>query len=79
MESSFDKIKTLNKEIKQHQDKNIPAEMEKIKQDNNRLMEKKMLIMKERDELTKKIETLKDELAKQEVISNSYFIQNINS
>lgn len=67
IESAFDKIKTITKEIKQHLDKNIPNKMEVIKQDNIRLKDKKMQIMKDRDELTKRIEILKDELTKQDI------------
>ncbi|XP_063825503.1 DNA repair protein RAD50 [Ostrinia nubilalis] len=65
--SSFDKVKQINLEIKQHKDKNIPLEMDKIKEANEKLMEKQKQIMADRDALTKRIDTLKDELAKQEI------------
>lgn len=41
--------------------------MDKIKEANDKLMEKQKQIMADRDALTKRIDTLKDELAKQEV------------
>lgn len=63
----FDKVKQINQEIKQHKDKNIPLEMDKIKEANEKLMDKQKQIMVDRDALTKRIDTLKDELAKQEV------------
>ncbi|GBP22396.1 DNA repair protein RAD50 [Eumeta japonica] len=67
IENTFDKVKSMDKEIKQHEDKNVPREMERVKAVTDELMEKKMKIMKDRDELTKKIDTLKDEIAKQDV------------
>lgn len=45
--------------------------MDKIKEANEKLMDKQKQIMVDRDALTKRIDTLKDELAKQDV---SYFI-----
>lgn len=48
--------------------------MDKIKEANEKLMEKQKQIMVDRDALTKRIDTLKDELAKQDV---SYFISTI--
>lgn len=65
--NAFDKVKQIILEIKQHKDKNIPLEMDKIKEANDKLMEKQKQIMADRDALTKRIDTLKDELAKQEV------------
>ncbi|KAM3965158.1 DNA repair protein rad50 [Aphomia sociella] len=65
--NEFDKIKAILSEIKQHKDRNIPREMEKIKEANNKLMEKQKQIMIDRDALTKKIDTLRDEITKQEI------------
>lgn len=65
--ASFDKVKAIDTEIKQHVEKNIPREMEKIKQANDKLMEKQKQIMNDRQVLTKRIDTLKDEIAKQEI------------
>ncbi|XP_059049684.1 DNA repair protein RAD50 [Achroia grisella] len=65
--NEFDKVKTILSEIKQHKDRNIPREMEKIKEANNKLMEKQKQIMIDRDVLTKRIDSLKDEIAKQEI------------
>ncbi|XP_072949132.1 DNA repair protein RAD50-like [Epargyreus clarus] len=64
---AFDKVETVQKEIKQHLDKNIPNEIEKIKKANDKLMDKQKQIMIDRDTLTKRIDTLKDEVARQEV------------
>lgn len=72
--SSFDKVKAIDMEIKQHKDKNIPREMEKIKEANEKLLEKQKQIMNDRQILTKKIDTLKDELAKQEVRTLNNYI-----
>lgn len=65
--NSFDKVKAVISEIKQHQDKNIPGEMEKLKEANEKLAEKQQKIAEDKEELAKKIDELKDELAKQEV------------
>ncbi|KAG6456966.1 hypothetical protein O3G_MSEX010045 [Manduca sexta] len=65
--SSFDKVKTIDTEIKQHKERNVPREMEKIKEANEKLMEKQKQIMDDRQVLTKRIDSLKDELAKQEI------------
>ncbi|KAJ0176692.1 hypothetical protein K1T71_007871 [Dendrolimus kikuchii] len=65
--SSYDKVKAIDTEIKQHFEKNIPREMEKIKEANEKLMEKQKQIMDDRQVLTKRIDTLKDEIAKQAI------------
>ncbi|CAH0398401.1 unnamed protein product [Chilo suppressalis] len=63
--SSFDKVKAISTEIKQHKEKNIPAKMAKIKEDNEKRMEQLKKIMTDRAALTKRIDTIKDEIAKQ--------------
>lgn len=68
--NSFDKVKSIDSEIRQHKERNIQREMDKIKEANDKLMDKQKQIMVDRDALTKRIDTLKDELAKQDV---SYF------
>ncbi|XP_049873545.1 DNA repair protein RAD50 [Pectinophora gossypiella] len=65
--NSFDKVKSIDSEIRQHKERNIQREMDKIKEANEKLMEKQKQIMIDRDALTKRIDTLKDELAKQEI------------
>lgn len=65
--NSFDKVKSIDSEIRQHKERNIQREMEKIKEANEKLMDKQKQIMVDRDALTKRIDTLKDELAKQDV------------
>lgn len=67
VEVAFNKVKSLDAEIQQHKKKNVPREMEKIQEANDKLMEKQKQIMTDRQVLTKKIDTLKDEIAKQEV------------
>lgn len=69
VEASFEKVKSIIKEIRQHEEKNVPREMERTKEANEKIMERKIQAMKDRDEVTKRIEVLKDELAKQEVRS----------
>ncbi|XP_053609977.1 DNA repair protein RAD50 [Plodia interpunctella] len=68
--SAFDKVKTIEAEIKQHIERNIEKEMDKIKEANDKLMEKQKQIMIDRDALTKRIDSLKDELAKQDIYKN---------
>lgn len=65
--NAFDKVKAIIVEIKNHDDRNVPGEMEKIKLANDRLMEQQKQIMIDRNALTKRIDCLKDEIAKQEV------------
>ncbi|XP_063536306.1 DNA repair protein RAD50-like isoform X2 [Cydia strobilella] len=65
--NSFDKVKTIIIEIKQHEEKNVQREMDKIKEANERLMERQKQIMTDRNTLTKRIDSLRDELAKQEI------------
>lgn len=68
--NSFDKVKSIDSEIKQHKERNVQRDMDKIKEANEKLMEKQKQIMIDRDALTKRIDTLKDELAKQDVSSS---------
>ncbi|KAI8436710.1 hypothetical protein MSG28_010194 [Choristoneura fumiferana] len=65
--NAFDKVKAILVEIKNHENKNVPGEMEKIKLANDRLMEQQKQIMIDRNALTKRIDSLKDEIAKQEI------------
>ncbi|KAI5644327.1 rad50 zinc hook motif domain-containing protein [Phthorimaea operculella] len=65
--NSFDKVKSIDNEIKQHKERNIQKEMDKINEANEKLKEKHKKLMDDRDTLTKRIDTLKDELAKQEI------------
>ncbi|XP_050682085.1 DNA repair protein RAD50 [Leptidea sinapis] len=65
--NGFDKVKIIDLEIKQHKERNIQKELDKIKEANEKLMEKQKQIIADRDVLTKKIDSLKDELAKQEI------------
>ncbi|XP_026327377.1 DNA repair protein RAD50 isoform X2 [Hyposmocoma kahamanoa] len=65
--NSFDKVKSIVSEIRLHKERNIQREMDKIKEANEKLMEKQKQIMVDRDALTKRIDTLKDELAKQDI------------
>ncbi|XP_038209625.1 DNA repair protein RAD50 [Zerene cesonia] len=65
--NAFDKVKIIDLEIRQHKERNIQKEMDKIKEANEKLMEKQKQIMADRDVLTKKIDSLRDELAKQEI------------
>ncbi|CAK1580166.1 unnamed protein product [Parnassius mnemosyne] len=67
IKNAFDKVKTIKMEIKQHKERNVQLEMDKIKEANEKLMEKQKQIMIDRDTLTKKIDSLKDELAKQDI------------
>lgn len=67
MASSFDKVKAIILEINQHKDKNIPGEMEKLKEANEKVAEKQKQIAEDKEVLSKKIDELKDELSKQEV------------
>ncbi|XP_068633110.1 DNA repair protein RAD50-like [Battus philenor] len=67
IKNAYDKVKSIEHEIKQHKERNIQFEMDKIKEANERLMEKQKQIMIDRDMLTKKIDSLKDELAKQDI------------
>ncbi|KPJ15214.1 DNA repair protein RAD50 [Papilio machaon] len=67
IKNAFDKVKSIEMEIKQHKERNVQAEMDKIKEANERLMDKQKQIMVDRDTLTKKIDSLKDELAKQDI------------
>lgn len=67
IKNAYDKVKAIELEIKQHKERNVHLEMDKIKEANERLMEKQKQIMVDRDMLTKKIDSLKDELAKQDV------------
>lgn len=68
--NAFDKVKILDLEIRQHKERNIQKEMDTIKEANDLLMDKQKQIMADRDLLTKKMSTLRDELAKQEVLSS---------
>ncbi|XP_061383704.1 DNA repair protein RAD50 [Danaus plexippus] len=65
--NAFDKIKAIDSEIKQHKDRNIQKEMDQIKEANDRLNCRHKQIINDRDTLTKKIDSLKDEIAKQEI------------
>ncbi|XP_041979213.1 DNA repair protein RAD50 [Aricia agestis] len=65
--SSFDKVKTIEAEIKQHKERNVQKEMDKIKEANEKLLDKHKQIVTDRNSLTKRLDTLKDELAKQEI------------
>ncbi|KPI94471.1 DNA repair protein RAD50 [Papilio xuthus] len=67
IKNAFDKVKSIEMEIKQHKERNVQAEMDKIKEANERLMDKQKQIMVDRNTLTKKIDSLKDELAKQDI------------
>ncbi|CAH2048564.1 unnamed protein product, partial [Iphiclides podalirius] len=67
IKNMFDKVKSIELEIKQHKERNVHLEMDKIKEANERLMDKQKQIMVDRDMLTKKIDSLKDELAKQDI------------
>lgn len=57
----------MDLDIRQHKERNLPREMEKIKEANEKLLARQKQIMTDRDTLTKRIDSLKDELAKQEV------------
>ena len=65
--NSFDKVKSIDSEIRQHKDRNIPREMDKIKEANEKLTEKVKQIVEDRETLVKRIDTIKDEIAKHEV------------
>lgn len=65
--NAYDKVKAIEQEIKQHKDKNIPGEMEKLKQANEKLTERQKQIKAEKEQLAIKVDALKDEIAKQEV------------
>ncbi|KOB65036.1 DNA repair protein RAD50, partial [Operophtera brumata] len=65
--SSFDKVKAIMQEINQHKDKNIPGEMQKLKEANEKVAEKQKQIAEDKEVLLKKIDELKDELSKQEI------------
>lgn len=60
-------MKAIEQEIKQHNNKNIPGEMEKLKEANEKLSERQKQIAEEKELLATKIDALKDEIAKQEV------------
>ncbi|CAG9786668.1 unnamed protein product [Diatraea saccharalis] len=65
--NSFDKVKSISAEIKQHKEKNLPLKMAKIKENNEIRMEQLKTIMADRAALTKRIDTIKDEIAKQQI------------
>ncbi|XP_047503353.1 DNA repair protein RAD50 [Pieris napi] len=65
--NAFDKVKIIDLEIRQHKERNIQKEMDKIKEANDVLMEKQKQVMADRDLLTKKMSSLRDELSKQEI------------
>ncbi|CAH0715635.1 unnamed protein product, partial [Brenthis ino] len=67
IENAFDKVKSIDLDIRQHKERNLPREMEKIKEANEKLLGRQKQIMTDRDTLTKRIDSLKDELAKQEI------------
>ncbi|XP_048478309.1 DNA repair protein RAD50 isoform X2 [Plutella xylostella] len=67
VEASYEKVKTVVKEIKKHIEQNVPQEMEKVKEANEAIKEKMKELAATRTEVTKKIDMLKDELAKQEI------------
>lgn len=75
MEASYEKVKTVVKEIKKHIEQNVPQEMEKVKEANEAIKEKMKELAATRTEVTKKIDMLKDELAKQEVSISILFIR----
>lgn len=55
-------------DIRQHKERNLQREMDKIKDANEKLLSRQKQIMSDRDTLTKRIDSLRDELSKQEVI-----------
>lgn len=74
--NAYDKLRAIDLEIRQHKERNLQREMDKITEANEKLLARQKQIMIDRDTLTKKIDSLKDELAKQEVlyITQIYFL-----
>ncbi|CAH2096295.1 unnamed protein product [Euphydryas editha] len=65
--NAYDKLRSIDLEIRQHKERNLQREMDKITEANEKLLARQKQIMIDRDTLTKKIDNLKDELAKQEI------------
>ncbi|XP_046965547.1 DNA repair protein RAD50 [Vanessa cardui] len=65
--NAYEKLRAIDLEIRQHKERNLQREMDKIKEANEKLLARQKQIMIDRDTLTKKIDSLKDELAKQEI------------
>ncbi|XP_045773017.1 DNA repair protein RAD50 [Maniola jurtina] len=65
--NAFEKVKSVDLDIRMHKERNIQREMEKIKEANEKLLTRQKQIMVDRDTLTKRIDSLKDELSKQEI------------
>lgn len=66
--NAYDKLRAIDLEIRQHKERNLQREMDKITEANEKLLARQKQIMNDRDTLTKKIDSLKDELAKQAVL-----------
>lgn len=64
---AFDKVKSINHEIKQHIDKNIPLEKTKKEEAIKECEEKLKQIQSDRQATSKRIECLKDEISKEKV------------
>ncbi|XP_026734209.1 DNA repair protein RAD50 [Trichoplusia ni] len=64
---AFDKVKSINHEIKQHIDKNIPLEKTKKEEAIKECEEKLKQIQSDRQATSKRIECLKDEISKEKI------------
>ena len=64
---AFDKVKSIDIDIRQHIERNIPLEKQKKEEAIKKLDDKLKQIQSDRQTTTKRIECLKDEIAKEEV------------
>lgn len=75
---AFDKVKSIDNEIKQHKEKNIPLEKAKKEEVIKKLEDKLKQIQSDRQATTKRIECLKDEITKEEVGKIMIFIHEMD-
>ncbi|KAJ8731456.1 hypothetical protein PYW07_004620 [Mythimna separata] len=64
---AFDKVKSIDIDIRQHLERNIPLEKQKKEEAIKKLEDKLKQIQTDRQTTTKRIETLKDSIAKEQI------------
>lgn len=74
MSFAFEKVKSIDTEIRQHLERNIPLEKSKKEEAIKKLEEKLKQIQSDRQAITKRIECLNDEITK-ETVSIFYYQQ----
>lgn len=64
---AFSKVKSIDIDIRQHIERNIPLEKQKKEESIKKLEDKLKQVQSDRQTTTKRIECLKDSIAKEEV------------